>query len=95
MHQYENNININTNIETDINNDILINKTKYTYDFKNMLKNKIEKIKKKSHLIKIFMIIDSEKKGYVENNNGIFLYIHDLEDETYFKLNKYVSSITE
>ena len=71
----------------------IINKTNYNYDFKINLKNKIEKIKKKSNLVKIFMIINEEEKGYVENNNGIFMYIHNLKDITYNKLDKYINII--
>ena len=92
MNVYENN-NISKEINSEINEDIVINKTKYNYEFKINLKNKIEKIKKKSNLVKIFMIINDEDAGYVENNNGIFMYIHDLKDITYNKLDKYINSI--
>lgn len=39
------------------------------------------------------MIINEEDKGYVKNNNGIFLYIHDLTDKTYKKLDMYINSL--
>ena len=39
------------------------------------------------------MIINEEEKGYVENNNGIFMYIHNLKDITYNKLDKYINII--
>ena len=92
MNVYEKN-DISKEIISDINEDIIINKTKYNYEFKINLKNKIEKIKKKSNLVKIFMIINEEETGYVENNNGIFMYIHDLKDISYNKLDKYLNSI--
>ena len=92
MNVYEKN-DISKEIISDINEDIIINKTKYNYEFKINLKNKIEKIKKKSNLVKIFMIINEEETGYVENNNGIFMYIHNLKDITYNKLDKYINII--
>ena len=93
MNVYENN-DISKEINSEINEDIVINKTKYNYEFKINLKNKIEKIKKKSNLVKIFMIINEEETGYVENNNGIFMYIHDLKEITYNKLDKYINSLS-
>lgn len=94
MNVYENTIKSNEK-----NEEIVINKTQYNYDFKINLKNKIERIKKKSHLVKIFMIINeenssnSENKEYLENNNGIFMYIHNLKDSTYKKLDTYINSL--
>lgn len=91
MNVYETNNIINNK---DNNEDIILDKVvKYNYDFKINLKNKIEKIKRKSNLVKIFMIINEENKGYVKNNNGIFMYIHDLEDKTYKKLDIYINSL--
>ena len=95
MNVYENTITSNKK-----NEEIVINKTNYNYEFKINLKNKIEKIKKKSNLVKIFMIINeddetnNEEKRYIENNNGIFMYINDLKDSTYKKLDIYVNSLT-
>jgi hypothetical protein len=84
----------NNEIKNEINEEIILNnKTIYNYEFKINLKNKIEKIKKKSNLVKIFMIINEENKEYVENNNGIYIYIHDLKESTYKKLDTYINSI--
>ena len=88
MNNYETDIKISDN-----NEEIIINTPIYNYEFKINIKNKIEKVKKKSHLVKIFMIINEENKDFVENNNGIFMYIHDLKDITYKKLNIYLNSI--
>ena len=88
MNNYETEIKI-----PDSNEEIVINTAIYNYEFKINIKNKIEKIKKKSHLVKIFMIINEENKDFVENNNGIFMYIHDLKDSTYKKLNFYLNAI--
>jgi hypothetical protein len=99
MNVYENTI-----IHNEKNEEIIINKSNYNYEFKINLKNKIEKIKKKSNLVKIFMIINedyetnteenNEEKRYIENNNGIFMYINDLKNSTYKKLDIYVNSLT-
>ena len=94
MNVYENTI-----IHNEKNEEIIINKSNYNYEFKINLKNKIEKIKKKSNLVKIFMIIDEDKtdneeKRYIENNNGIFMYINDLKESTYKKLDIFVNSLT-
>jgi hypothetical protein len=46
----------------------------------------VSKIKKKEYLIKIFKIITQDNKDYTENNNGIFIFFHNLSDDTYYKL---------
>ena len=75
------------------NNLDVINQPKYNYHFKIELMNKIKKIKKKEILVKIFMIITEETKVYTQNENGIFLFFHNLSDNTYEKLNTYIDSI--
>jgi hypothetical protein len=70
-----------------------INQPKYNYNFKIELMNKIKKIKKKEILVKIFLIITEETKVYTQNENGIFLFFHNLSDNTYEKLNNYIDSI--
>lgn len=68
-------------------------KKKFDYSKKNELRKKIEKIKKKEYLVDIFKIITAEKKEYSVNNNGIFIFFHELSDEIYEKLEKYVNNI--
>jgi len=67
----------------------------YSYEQKKTLANKIEKIKKKKYLLKIFKIImELEKdKKFIENDNGIFMFFHNYKNETYDKINKYLSKI--
>ena len=67
----------------------------YSYEEKKKLSTKIEKIKKKKYLIKIFNIImELEKdKKFIENDNGIFMFFHNYNDETYEKINKYLLKI--
>lgn len=65
----------------------------YTHDKKKKLADRISKIKKKEHMIKIFEIIYKENKSITENNNGIFMFFHTLSDETYKKIEDYLKQI--
>ena len=67
--------------------------SKYDYSKKTMLVKKINKIKKKEYLLNIFKIIIKDNKDFSENNNGIFIFFHNLTDETYEKLEMYVNYI--
>ena len=85
---------INVNIgDIDINiiekNDLI----KYKYNDKIELVKKINKIKKKEYLINIFSIISSSTDNYTENNNGIFIFFHNLDNEVYNKIGDYVNLI--
>lgn len=73
--------------------DICIKNNKYDYELKIDLKNRIEKIKNKEYLAEIFTIINKDQKGYMENRYGIFMYIHELSDETYNKLEIYLDNL--
>jgi len=78
------------------NTEIIINvksKEKYDYDKKMDIVKKISKIKKKEYLIHIFKIITQDNKDYTENNNGIFIFFHNLSDETYDKIETYINYI--
>ena len=66
---------------------------KYDHVKKLELVKKINKIKKKEYLINIFKIINSSSKDFSENNNGIFIFFHNLSDEIYEKLETYVNLI--
>ena len=88
----------NTCLEQNLNqekklNSIEIQKKKFSYNKKIELVNKINKIKKKSYLIDIFKIITSHTKDYTENNNGIFIFFHNLDDIVYEQLEVYVNNI--
>jgi len=73
--------------------DICIKNNKYDYELKIDLKNRIEKIKNKEYLAEIFTIINKDEKGYMENRYGIFMYIHELSDKTYNKLEIYLDNL--
>jgi len=67
--------------------------SKYDYSRKLQLVRKINKIKKKDYLLNIFKIILKDNKDFSENNNGVFIFFHNLTDETYEKLEMYVNYI--
>ena len=67
--------------------------SKYDYSKKLQLVRKINKIKKKDYLLNIFKIIIKDNKDFSENNNGVFIFFHNLTDETYEKLEMYVNYI--
>jgi hypothetical protein len=67
--------------------------TKFDYSKKLQLVRKINKIKKKDYLLNIFKIIIKDNKDFSENNNGVFIFFHNLTDETYEKLEMYVNYI--
>ena len=54
---------------------------------------KINKIKKKEYLINIFKIITRDNNEYTENNNGIFIFFHNLSDDVYDKIDTYINYI--
>lgn len=88
--------NINGVLENNNVDEITINSTKNTkYDHtkKMEIKKKIEKIKKREYLVDIFKLITSETKDYSENNNGVFIFFHELSDETYEKVENYVNNV--
>lgn len=65
-----------------------------SHERKKVIKDKIEKIKKKRYLIEIFKIINSDSSiNKSENNNGIFLYFNNLKDGIYLKLERYLDII--
>lgn len=98
---YENyNINIQNLENTQNLNDLekiekknAIAKSIYNHNKKMELVKKINKIKKKEYLINIFKIILLHSKDYTENNNGVFVFFHNLSDEVYEQIKNYVDNI--
>jgi len=66
---------------------------KYDHVKKIEIVKKINKIKKKEYLIEIFKILTSETNDYSDNNNGVFIFFHNLSDDTYEKVESYVNNI--
>lgn len=81
------------NYESDLPVKNIVFKKKYDYTRKMELVKKIEKIKKSDYLINIFKIIKKQSENYNINNNGIFIFFHDLNDEVYESIENYVDSI--
>ena len=54
----------------------------------------IDDIKRKDHLQQIFKIIKESNHPYTANKNGIFVFFHNLSDDTYNKLNNYVEKLS-
>lgn len=79
--------------EQDFEEKSVILKKKFDYDKKIELVKKIEKIKKIDYLIDIFNIIKKHTKNYNVNNNGTFVFFHDLSDNAYESIENYVNSI--
>ena len=65
----------------------------YDYNFKIELSKKINKIKNKKILYEIFLIITQFTKSYNQNDNGTFVFFHNLPDIAYVKINNYVNRI--
>jgi hypothetical protein len=67
---------------------------KYTYEYKVELSEKINKIKKKEYLAKIFNIITSHNNNkYYSGKLVTILYIHDLPNKAYEELDEFLDFI--
>jgi hypothetical protein len=73
--------------------EIILEKKNYDHFKKMELVKKINKIKKKEYLINIFKIILLYSKDYTENNNGVFVFFHNLDNDVYEKIEAYVNNI--
>lgn len=70
-----------------------ISKKNFDHAKKLELVKKISKIKKKEYLINIFKIIKIYSEDYNINNNGVFVFFHNLPDEVYERIETYVNNI--
>ena len=90
-----NNILNNKNLNT--KNELIVEASgksvKFDHAKKMELVKKINKIKKKEYLIDIFKILTTETNDYSDNNNGVFIFFHNLSDDTYEKVETYVNNI--
>lgn len=57
----------------------------YSYLEKKKLADKISKVKNKEDLVKLYSIV-AKNNAIMENNNGIFMYFHDLDNKIYQKI---------
>ena len=67
----------------------------YSYEKKKRLADKISKIKKKDDMVKVLEIIYEDNKNITENQNGLFMLFHNLDDSTYHKLDAYLKSVSK
>lgn len=71
----------------------------YSHERKQKLADKIASIKKKKDLVKVFEIINEENpqvtENKTENNNGLFMFFHKLENRTYYKIEKYLDKVNK
>ena len=68
--------------------------TTYSYEKKKRLAEKISKVKRKEDMVKIFEIIYQDNKNITENQNGLFMFFHKLNDSTYHKIDLFLRSTT-
>lgn len=86
-------ISLNNNSLNSNEKEIMLGKKIFDHAKKIELVKKINKIKKKEYLVNIFKIILLYSKDYSENNNGVFIFFHNLDDEVYDKIEAYVNNI--
>lgn len=71
------------------------NEKEYTYNKIQRLANKISKIKRKRTLVRIYEIIietpGNDNVCSTQNNNGLFMYFHKLNEETYRAIENYLT----
>lgn len=68
---------------------------KLTYDEKKEIIDKITNMKSKKILANIFAITYNEKKKFSQNTNGIFINYNDVSDETFNKIDAYITEHTK
>jgi len=69
---------------------------KYTHEKKEKLVEKINQMKQKKDFIKILEIIKKrENKPTKEIGNTTLMFFHDLKDETYNEINKYIKKVNK
>ena len=79
--------------EIDLNEKEIVVKKNFDHNKKIEIVKKINKIKKKEYLIDIFKIIQLHSIDYNINNNGVFIFFHNLPDEVYEQIEIYVNNI--
>jgi hypothetical protein len=60
---------------------------------KEIIKNKIESVKKYKYKLQIFKIIFDNDEQYINNNNGIFIDLNKLKEETINKIDEFIKTV--
>ena len=71
------------------------NEVQYSYEKKKRLAKKISTLKRKQDMVKILEIISEDDANITENQNGLFMFFHKLNDSTYHKIDLYLRSTTK
>jgi hypothetical protein len=67
----------------------------FSHNEKKILASQIENINNKKNYKEIFKIVYQDNCNYLENDNGIFLNLNTLSDETLLKIKTYLQEIEE
>ena len=68
----------------------IVSMATYTHKQKVKLVDKIQNLKRKKDLVKVYEIIQEDDINVTENSNGVFMYFHALKPETYIKIEEYI-----
>lgn len=66
----------------------------YSHEKKRKLAERISKSRKRD-MVEIFKIIYEDNKNITENQNGLFMLFHKLNDTTYHKIELYLKSVNK
>ena len=67
----------------------------YSNKQKMRLKKQIEQIKKKKDLVAIYEILQQDNINVTTNNNGMFMFFHNLDNKTYAELEKFLLKLNK
>jgi hypothetical protein len=66
---------------------------KYDYNKKKKIVYRIKNLKKKKLYIKLFKLILNENINYSSNNNGIFVNISKINEDSLIKIDEFLNEI--
>ena len=66
---------------------------KYDYNKKKKIVYRIKNLKKKKLYIKLFKLILNENINYSSNNNGIFINISKINEDSLIKIDEFLNEI--
>lgn len=67
----------------------------YSYEKKKKLADRISKLKRKQDMVNILEIIYQDNKDITENQNGLFMFFHNLDNSTYYKIENYLKTLVK
>jgi len=66
---------------------------KYTYEIKKKIVERIGKLRRKRHLVKIYDIISSEEIKITKKKQCVLMFFHKLKNETYKSIEDYLNNV--